>query len=76
MGKSTVKEVLVKAGHGKGRKNKGGGAKKIGRNLAKCAKYKALGTLEKNKARKAKTQAHKEEKKTAKLADRREEKWA
>ncbi len=53
----TVKEVLVKAGKGKGKKQKGGGAKKIGRNLVKCGRYKAAGRRDINKARKAKRQA-------------------
>ena len=56
----SVKEVLVKAGHGKGKKNKGGGSKKIRRNLAKCVKYKAMGMREKNKKRIAKKQAKRE----------------
>lgn len=47
-------------------KRKSGGAKKIGRNEAKCKAYKAAGTREKNKARKAR----KEAKKTAKFAAR------
>ena len=68
MGK-TVKEVLLKAG--KQKKHKGGGAKKIGRNLAKCGKYKAEGRREKNKKRIAKKQVkieakHKEKKKVKK----------
>ena len=48
-------------------KKKSGGAKKIGRSIAKCAAYKALGTRKKNKARKA----HKERVKAAKLARKR-----
>ena len=32
-------------------RKKSGGAKKIGRSLKKCAKYRAEGTREKNKAR-------------------------
>ena len=50
MGKSTVKEVLVKAGKGKAKRQKGGGAKKIGRSKVKCGRYKSMGTREKNKA--------------------------
>ena len=52
----SVKEVLASAGQGVSRgkgKNKGGGAKKIGRNKAKCARYRSAGIREKNKARKA-----------------------
>jgi hypothetical protein len=51
MSKST-KEILVTPGKGKGKKQKGGGAKKIGRSKVKCASYKLRGTREKNKARK------------------------
>lgn len=52
MGKSTVREIPVTAGKGKAKRQKGGGAKKIGRSKVKCARYKAMGTREKNKARK------------------------
>jgi hypothetical protein len=45
----TAKEVLVGK---KGRKQKGSGTKKHGRNKVKCAKYRAEGRREKNKARK------------------------
>ena len=38
-------------------KKKSGGAKKIGRSLKKCAKYRAEGTREKNKARRIARQA-------------------
>ena len=51
MGKSSVVEVLAKAGKGKAKRQKGGGAKKIGRSKLKCAKYKMMGVREKNKAR-------------------------
>ncbi len=54
MGKSTVREVLVAAGKGKAKRQKGGGAKKIGRSKAKCARYRGMGIREKNKARKVK----------------------
>ena len=48
MGK-TVREVLASA---KRRKKEGGkGSKKYGRNLIKCARYRAEGRREKNKAR-------------------------
>ena len=48
----TVKEVVVT---GKKRRKQGGaGTKKHGRNLKKCAKYRAEGRREKNKARKQK----------------------
>lgn len=43
-----------------------GGTRKHGRNLTRCAKYKALGRREKNKARKMKKQARFEAKKKAK----------
>lgn len=56
MGK-TVKEVLVKAGKKGGRK--GGGSKKIGRHKVHCARYRAEGRREKNKARKIKKDAKK-----------------
>ena len=56
----TVKEILLKPKKG-GRK--GSGSKKHGRNLVKCAKYKSLGTRERNKARKMKKQAKFEAKK-------------
>ena len=36
-----------------------GGAKKIGRSLAKCKAYRDAGTREKNKARKARKEAKK-----------------
>lgn len=49
-------------------KKKSGGAKKIGRNVAKCKVYRDRGTREMNKARKAK----KEVTKAAKLARKRE----
>jgi hypothetical protein len=45
----TTKEVLVTAGKGKSRKQKGGGAKKIGRSKIRCGKYKSAGIREKNK---------------------------
>ncbi len=48
-------------------KKKSGGAKKIGRNEAKCKVYRQNGTREVNKARKA----HKEEVKRAKLERKR-----
>ena len=48
-------------------RKKSGGAKKIGRNIAKCKVYRTLGIREKNKARKA----HKEKVKAAKLARKR-----
>jgi hypothetical protein len=51
MGNTTVREVLVNAGKGKAKRQKGGGAKKIGRSKLKCGKYKASGRREKNKAR-------------------------
>ena len=49
---------------------KSGGAKKYGRNLAQCKRYRDLGTREKNKARKAKKEAKKAEKLAAKKARR------
>jgi len=66
MGRTAVKEIVIKSG--KARRQKGGGAKKIGRSKAKCAKYRAAGTREKNKKRniakaakfKAKKKAEKE----------------
>lgn len=55
---------------------KKGGAKKYGRNLEKCARYRAAGRREINKARKARKEAKKAEKlaqkrarRAAKLAD-------
>jgi hypothetical protein len=45
MGNTTVREVLVNAGKGKAKRQKGGGAKKIGRSKLKT------GRREKNKAR-------------------------
>jgi len=57
MGNTTVREVLVSAGKGKAKRQKGGGAKKIGRSKLKCAKYKAMGIREKNKSRKMKKDA-------------------
>ena len=61
-GMKTVKEILMKAKKG-GRK--GSGSKKHGRHLVHCAKYRAMGTREKNKARKMKKQATFEAKKKA-----------
>lgn len=46
----------------KQRKKKSGGAKKIGRNLKKCAKYRAEGRREKNKARRIAKEARRQEK--------------
>ncbi len=46
---------------------KSGGAKKYGRNVAKCKVYRESGTRERNKARKA----HKERVKAAKLERKR-----
>ena len=51
MGKSTVKEIMVTPGRGKSKRQKGGGAKKIGRSKVKCGQYKATGRREKNKKR-------------------------
>ena len=61
---ATVKEVLIHAGKGKGRKS--GGSKKHGRNKVKCARYRAEGRLEKNKAKKARKQKKIEAKHKAK----------
>lgn len=44
----TVREVIVKT---KKRKQGGAGTKKHGRNKVKCARYRAEGRQEKNKAR-------------------------
>jgi len=63
----TVKEVLLRAG--KQKKQKGGGAKKIGRNKVKCGKYRAEGRREKNKARKIKKQKKFEAKKKVEKKD-------
>jgi len=41
-------------------KKKSGGAKKIGRSLKKCAKYRAEGTREKNKARRIAKEARRQ----------------
>lgn len=49
---------------------KSGGAKKYGRNLAKCARYRLLQTREVNKARKARKHKKRVAKKAAKLAKR------
>lgn len=46
--------VVVLTSKKKGRKQTGKGTKKYGRNKVKCAKYRAEGRREKNKARKAK----------------------
>jgi len=51
MGK-TVREVLSSLGGKKKRREKGSGAKKYGRNLTKCARYRAAGRREINKAKK------------------------
>ena len=47
---------------------KSGGAKKYGRNLEKCARYRAAGRREFNKARKARKIARMLEKKAARKA--------
>lgn len=47
-----------------------GGAKKIGRNVAKCKVYRDLGVREKNKARKARKEAVKAAKLVRKLERR------
>jgi len=49
---------------------KSGGAKKIGRNAAKCKAYRALGIREVNKARKKVRHEKRVAKKAAKLAAR------
>ncbi len=54
-------------------RKKSGGAKKIGRNIAKCKVYRALGIREKNKARKArkeKVKAAKKARQKARQAER------
>ena len=51
-------------------RKKSGGAKKIGRSLAKCARYRLLGTREMNKARKARKERKKAEKLALKRARR------
>jgi hypothetical protein len=65
----SVKEILVTPGKGKAKRQKGGGAKKIGRSKVKCARYKGAGIREKNKKRKiakdAKAKADKKAKKEA-----------
>jgi len=67
MGRTSVKEVLVAAGKGKAKRQKGGGAKKIGRSKVKCGRYKSMGTREKNKKRNiAKDARFKAKKKTEK----------
>jgi len=48
--------------------SKSGGAKKYGRNLEKCARYRAAGRREINKARKQKKIARMLEKKAARKA--------
>ena len=60
----TVKEILLKPSRKGGRK--GGGSKKHGRSKVRCAKYRAMGTREKNKVRKMKKQAQFEAKKKVK----------
>jgi len=55
----TVKEVLATGVSKKGGR-KGGGAKKIGRNKTKCAKYRGEGRREKNKAKKQAKNAKRE----------------
>ena len=55
----TVKEVLGSSASRKGGR-KGGGSKKIGRNLLKCAKYKAQDRRSKNKAKKQAKNAKRE----------------
>lgn len=70
MGKTTVREVLTAAGKGKVKRQKGGGAKKIGRSKIKCAKYKASGRREKNKAWNVKKDAKLKAKKSAKRLKR------
>ncbi len=52
------------------RQGKGKKGRKIGRNLAKCQKYKVEGRRERNKARKMRKQKRFEEKKRAKLLRR------
>jgi hypothetical protein len=64
---STVKEVLVKAGKKK-QKGTGSGNKKHGRNKVKCAKYRAEGRQEKNKARNIKKDQKFKDKKKAEKA--------
>lgn len=61
-----AKEVLRRIG-GRGRRKRGGD-KKHGRNLKKCARYRAEGRREKNKARRK----AKYEKKMARLRAKRE----
>ena len=53
---------------GKGTRKKSGGGKKIGRNAAKCKRYRDLGIRENNKARKARKELKKSEKLAAKRA--------
>lgn len=52
------------------KQQKGGGAKKIGRHLADCLRYKMQGRREKNKKRKMAKQARIEAKKRARKAAR------
>jgi hypothetical protein len=63
----TVKEVLGKV---KKRKERGSGTKKYGRNKIKCARYRAEGRLEKNKARRQKKHLKMVAKKIAKKETR------
>ena len=49
-GKSDTKTIVLKIG--KKKAGGGKGSRKIGRNLNRCARYKAAFTREKNKARK------------------------
>jgi len=58
----TVKEVLATGSSSKKGGRKGGGSKKIGRNMAKCAKYKAQDRRGKNKLRKQAKNAKREAK--------------
>ena len=64
----TVKEVLATGSSGKKKGGrKGGGSKKIGRNMAKCAKYKAQDRRGKNKLRKMAKNAKREAKDRRKI---------
>jgi hypothetical protein len=64
MSKSSTKTITLKIG--KKKQGGGKGSRKIGRNLNRCARYRAALTREKNKARKARKEAKLRAKKAAK----------
>lgn len=68
MGRTVVRTLISRKP--KGRKQTGKGTKKYGRNLAKCAVYKAQNRREKNKVRKQKAHQKRVAKKQLKLKNK------